>query len=337
MEWQRQCLLMQGKQLVSIYFGGGTPSLLSPSAVEQLLDTIRKGPVEIAENCEISLEANPENVSISHMQALRSAGINRISLGVQSLDDSSLEILERGHAAKKALDAIDAIHQAGLSNLSIDLMYDLPGQTMASWQRTLDYLAKLPITHLSLYNLTFEPEALFFKRRKQLVPLLPNPEESLAMLEMGIQALEQAGLMRYEISAFAKKGFHSIHNTGYWTARPFLGLGPSAFSYWDQKRFRNISSFHRWKSLLEENKTPVDFEEALPKKEAFNELLAVQLRLLEGIELSIFTERHGPIPLSTQCSIETLCQEGLLECKDSFLRLTTRGRLFYDTVAASII
>src|SRR5690606_28580781 len=151
----------------------------------------------------------------------------------------------------------------GINNITIDLMYDLPGQNLEQWQKTLNAATKLPITHLSLYNLTFEPHTVFYKFRETLQSKVPHPETSKEMYVNAINALEKCGLKQYEISAFAKSGYKSRHNSGYWKGHPFLGFGPSAFSYWDQKRFRNVANLSHYNRALNQNKDPVDFEELL--------------------------------------------------------------------------
>ncbi len=337
-EWQSRRALLAGKRIVSIYLGGGTPSLLSASSVGRILDLfLQDRGLSIDSGCEITLEANPESVSLEKMRALSLLGVNRLSIGVQSLDDDQLTLLDRRHLAARAIKAIEESQAAGIDNLSIDLMYDIPGQSLDSWKRTITRAMALPVSHLSLYNLTFEPQTLFFKNRKQLRPLLPSPEDSFEMLQYAITYLEAAGLQRYEISAFARKERYSRHNTGYWTGRPFLGLGPSAFSYFQGKRFKNISSFTHWASSLSEGKSPVDFEERLEPEPSFRELLAIQLRLLEGVDWTAFTTRHGPAPEPTPAILDQLCRDGLLARQAGSLRLTEKGRLFYDSVAEAII
>ena len=337
LEWEQQLGLLGNKKVVSIYFGGGTPSLLGPHLLGILLQKVFDSSLEIAPNCEITLEANPEDVTQEKIQAFASLGINRLSIGVQSLDDSSLNTLDRRHSAKKALSAIEATFNAGIHNLSIDLMYDLPNQTLSSWEKTLSCLEHLPLTHLSLYNLTIEPETLFYKNKKSLTPLLPTPEVSLNMLQMAIQHLKNKGFERYEISAFCKNDLYSRHNTGYWIGRPFLGFGPSAFSYWDQKRFRNIAHLSRYAGFLNQGKSPVDFEEKLPFSSSQNELLAVQLRLLEGVDLVLFQERHEKLSVETTQALWDLEQKGWLLKEDQTLKLSAEGLLFYDSVATAII
>ena len=319
LEWERQKHLVAGHEIVSVYFGGGTPSLF-PAGIGSLLKKIPN----LSPDCEITVEANPEESSAPLFESLLSFGVNRLSMGVQSLDDRSLQTLERTHSANKAIEALSSAQNAGFRNISIDLMYDLPNQTEASWRYTLDRLASLPISHLSLYNLTIEPHTSFYKRRKTL--LLPDPDSSLRFLNTAVQQLERIGLLRYEISAFSRPGFPSRHNLGYWTGRPFLGFGPSAFSYWEGERFRNIAHLHRYTRALKQGGSPVDFREKLPEPQRQKELLAVRLRLLEGAEIA-----------ETDASIEKMIEQQFLIRNGSRIHLSEKGLLFYDTVASEIL
>ncbi len=327
LEWNRIQDKIEGQEVVSIYFGGGTPTLFGVEPIAKILSTLEKE-ANLATDCEITIEANPEDVTPSLMEGYREAGINRVSIGVQSLQDDSLIVLERTHNANKAVEAIEATYNAGLHNISIDLMYDLPNQSLKSFQKTLDQVGSLPITHLSLYNLTIEPNTAFFKRTLSL----PSSEESFKMLQAATNHLGEIGLHRYEISAFAKPGFTSKHNTGYWTARPFFGLGPSAFSYHNGARFRNSANINKYAKALKANTTPVDFKEKLPYPQSVHELLAVELRLLRGVDLEKFT-----LPKSTHSLVERLTDEGYFEENASRLKLSEKGLLFYDTVAGELV
>lgn len=326
LEWTRQAPLFAHQPITSLYFGGGTPTLFGPAALEAF---IQKAKPQLEEDCEITIEANPEESTLEMFQALRAIGINRLSLGVQSLDDRSLQTLERTHSAKKAKEAIFAAEKAGFTNVSIDLMYDLPDQSEESWRYTLSQLTDLPIHHLSLYNLTVEPHTAFQKRGVK--PL--EGKRSLKLLLMALEALEKRGFERYEISAFAKDKKYSRHNLGYWTARPFLGFGPSAFSYWEGKRFQNISNIQRYVKRLREGISPIDFQEELSQEAGLKERLAVRLRLKEGADLHLFS----PLPKEVTEAIERLIKQGLLQKNESVLQLTEQGMLFYDLVASELI
>ncbi len=329
-------LAQSKKHISTIYFGGGTPTSLSAHDLSSILDSIHKTS-QVDTDAEITIEANPESFNKAFAQQLRNMGFNRLSFGVQSFDDALLKRLGRQHDSAKAKEAINIASACGFTNITIDLMYEVPDQTIASWEATLNQIEHLPITHLSLYNLTIEPETVFFKKRKTLIPLLPTPEENLTMLEMAVTKLESYGLKRYEISAFAKEGYTSRHNTGYWTARPFLGLGPSAFSYWNKSRQRNVCALNTYHQKIQVGASAIDFEEQLPYPRNLCELLAVNLRLIAGVDLKAFSSLHGELPGETMKSIETLIEKRWLKRTDDTLSLTKEGMLFYDSVAVELI
>ncbi|MCK4934810.1 MAG: radical SAM family heme chaperone HemW [Simkaniaceae bacterium] len=330
-EWQAKLSSLKNKNIVSIYFGGGTPTLFVNPGIKNLLQWTND--LHLDPNIEITVEANPETVTLALMKELKSYGVNRISIGVQSLDNDQLLILGREHSANKAIDAVNITKKAGIDNITLDLMYDLPHQTLQNFSKTLDQIENLPITHLSLYNLTIEPQTAFYKKRETLINHLPSDENSLKLLELACKRLETMGLKRYEISAFARDGAISIHNTGYWKARPFHGFGPSAFSYIEGRRFRNIA--HSKKYL--EQEVPIDFEEKLEDDEHKNELLAIHLRLLDGVDLPSFQKTHGPLPKQTLINLQILHAEKYLELSQTKVKLSNKGLLFYDTVATKII
>jgi oxygen-independent coproporphyrinogen III oxidase len=336
-EWDLRLPQLQGKRVVSIYFGGGTPTKLQPAQYGYLLKKMGDSGIEISADCEITLEANPEDVTLSSMQQYHAVGINRVSLGVQSLGDNDLILLGRSHNASCAMRAIEAVHRAGIVNISIDLMFELPRQTVENWEKTLKSLSDLPLTHLSLYNLTFEPQTVFFKERQRLLPQLPSEGVCLQMLQIAVQSLESIGLKRYEISAFAKPGMPSKHNTGYWTGRSFFGFGPSAFSYWDGARCSNVAHFNKYLNEVNQGRLPIDFEESLPYPRNLQELFAIRLRLLEGVNLAEWTEVYGPLPAIMEESLQTLIAKGWIVRDAGGVRLTSSGQLFYDSVAIEII
>ena len=336
-EWLLRAHLFLNKEIVSIYFGGGTPSLLPPEEIEKILSWIKSGPAFLSSNCEITLEANPEKTEKSLMLAFAKAGINRVSLGVQSFDDTLLQILGRTHDSSAAKKAVEAVYEAGITNISIDLMYELPFQTVLQWEKSVEEAIKLPITHLSLYNLTFEPGTVFYKKQKNLSKNLPSEEDAVAMLNIATSSFPAAGLKRYEISAFAKDNLFSVHNVGYWTARPFIGFGPSAFSYYNNRRFRNIPHLKKWAEQITKGLPPEDFEETLDLAARQKELLAVELRLLQGVNLPSFIKKNSPLSKELEQSIQKNIQDGYLQFLGTNLSLTEKGLLFYDSVAEELI
>lgn len=334
-EWERYKSDLEEKKLKSIYFGGGTPILLGARNIEKILEWI--GRKFSLNNVEISLEANPENISYSMMKNYSDMGIKRVSIGVQSFSNKLLKLLGRSHDSLQAVDAVLSTFEAGISNISIDLMYDLPKQTLKDWENTLDTAKRLPIAHLSLYNLTIEPHTVFYKKRNAISKNLPNEKNSKKMLTRAIEFLNSIGLKQYEISSFAKNKRYSIHNTGYWLGRSFLGLGPSAFSYWKKARFKNIANINRYHQYLKEKNTAKDFEERLHFKNRIRELFTLQLRLNSGINLSYFEKRHGKLEEETKKTILQLKDEGLLKDLKGKISLTKQGILFYDSIAAELI
>lgn len=328
LEWQRWLSEIKGKNVASIYFGGGTPALIGAEAIAEILSWIK-----YEKDIEVTLEANPENITYELMHAYAQAGINRISIGIQTLNDALLSSLGRIHNAKKAIEATEVTAAAGISNISVDLMYDLPGQTLLTWKDTLAKTRELPISHLSLYNLTIEPNTVFFKYRKTLEKQIPDEQTSLQMYETAIDMLFEKGLVQYEISAFAKGNAYSKHNTGYWTGRPFLGFGPSAFSYWNGERFRNVANLNKYCRSLISGESPVDFTEKLNPISSLRELLVIHLRLIQGVDLLNFQ----PLDEETKCTIDRLRIEGYLTLQENCLCLTKKGILFYDTVASELI
>lgn len=336
LEWESILEFVQDKEIASIYFGGGTPSLLGAEAIGTILDWTGKK----NDGIEITLEANPENITKQLMQDYKDAGINRVSIGIQTLDNQLLKSLGRLHSGQKAMESVYETFDAGIKNISIDLMYDLPSQNLLTWKNTLKQVITLPITHLSLYNLTIEPHTVFFKHKDNLEKLIPDEETSLQMYEMAIEVLSEK-LAQYEISAFSTPGKQSHHNVGYWIGRPFFGLGPSAFSYYDNKRFRNISNLSRYHKQLNANTSPIDFTEELNPVSRVRELLAINLRLIEGVNLVKFQNLNGKLDDETLRNLKKLEADGFITREEliyaDIIRLTKRGVLFYDTVAVEII
>lgn len=310
----------------TLYLGGGTPSRYE--GISDFLDELNP-PSDI----EITLEANPEDITLDKMEHFRMLGINRVSIGIQSLVDSELHMLGREHSRVRAIDAVWETYAAGITNISIDLMYELPFQTEETFERTLNTTQKLPITHLSFYNLTFEKNTLFTKRKKELAPFVPKPRAATRMLNSAVSTFETMGLNRYEISAFAKPGYEAIHNTGYWKGVPFLGLGPSAFSYLNGARFQNVSNLRKYIEAIEKGTLAVDFYEKLPHEDSLAERLAINLRLFQGVNMGEFP----PLPSPLQERVAALETEGYLHTQENRLMLTHKGRLFYDNVGAALI
>jgi oxygen-independent coproporphyrinogen-3 oxidase len=334
LEWNLKKHLIPADEVITLYFGGGTPTELSTESLSYLIKTFKEAYPFIQE---VTVEANPESVSLDKIQAIKKAGCNRISLGVQSLVEEDLILLKRQHQSKKAIDAIFICKEAGIDNISIDLMYDLPNQTLESLSRTLQVLPNLPITHLSLYNLVIEEHTPFKRIEKELLKKMPDDNLSIKLFNLTKSSLEEMGFKRYEISAFSKEGYRSKHNTGYWESRPFLGLGPSSFSDDGKTRSKNISHLMKYYEKVENHEDPKDFEECLSDLSRMKERFVVRLRLFDPIILRDFFDQHGLPDQEFLDSLEDLEKKNLIVYDKKTVLLTEKGANFFNEIASLLI
>lgn len=306
-----------GEHVTSIYFGGGTPSLLPAEPLGNLLNNIRSL-FELDKAAEISIEANPGTVNQTYLSAIRELGVNRLSLGVQSLNDRELEMLGRIHTSAEAMDAAKLARGAGFDNLNLDLVYGLPGQTSADWQTTLsDALAMVP-EHLSLYALSLEPETPLY--RMVANGQLPGIDPDLAadQYEFAEDALARHGYHHYEISNWAKPGKECRHNLVYWRNQPYLGVGAAAHSHIGRRRFANTTSLDKYLN----GTLSSEMDETISPDLEFAESAILGLRLDEGIDVNT---RYHPL-------VEEMTGAGLLETDGGRIKLTGRGRLLGNEV-----
>ena len=321
--------------VTSIFFGGGSPSLLASDLLEELLASCRRHFI-IAEAVEISLEANPGTVSAAKLQHLRRAGFNRLSLGIQSFHNQDLQRLGRGHSAAEALESVRWARQAGFTNLSVDLMYGLPEQQVQDWQATLDQALNLAPEHLSIYELTVEPDTVFAQRREDLA--LPSEESVLKMLDLTLHHLGQAGYQRYEISNYARPGFQCQHNRNYWNTGDWLGFGPSAVSCIKSRRYLTPADIEGFCHRIEAGQKLWQEEEQLTPEARFRESLIMGLRMTEGLSLADIEQRFG---LNVRNyygeGLERLEKLGLLDLSQGRIRLTQAGLLLANTVMAELV
>lgn len=329
--------LIRDKKIISIYFGGGTPFLFETSFLKKVVQKIYACKTKISNDIEITIEANPEDINIEKIKHLREMGFNRISIGVQSLDDRLLKLLGRSHGKDTILRALNTVYEGGIENISIDLMYDVPNQTISSWQNTLNQLEKLPISHISLYNLTIEPNTAFYRKKDELTKMRPTEDISKEMLMKAITSFEKLGLIRYEISAFARNDKYSRHNVGYWLNRTSIGYGPSAFSYYNDERMQNCCSFAKYINAILKKESPIDFVDLISFSEKIKEAFIISLRLIQGVNITSFENRYGKLPSDAKEAIEKLHIEGYLQKSKKNINLTDKGLLFYDSVASEII
>jgi oxygen-independent coproporphyrinogen III oxidase len=311
----------------SIFIGGGTPTALTTPQLEYLLGGFRDR-LDLSAMGEWTVEANPGSVSPRKAESLRHLGVNRISLGVQSWDDELLKLLGREHNAAQAEDSFHILRKAGFTNVNIDLMFGLPGQTLAQWETTLRKTIALGPEHISTYCLTYEEGTEFFARQVR-GEFREDPDSDAHFLESAMQILESAGFEHYEISNYARAGYASAHNRGYWAGEDYLGIGPSAFSTVDLERYQNVSDYRRYSDLVLAGRSPISSTETLTAEMKRGERIALSLRTLRGIPAA----ELKPWPKERR-EFEEL---GLLREVDGNCVLTRRGKLLADSVAEAFI
>jgi oxygen-independent coproporphyrinogen-3 oxidase len=311
----------------TIFFGGGTPTALTTTQLQFLLGGMRER-LDLTELVEWTLEANPGSVSPRKAELLRSLGVSRLSLGVQSWDNDLLQLLGREHDAAQAEASYHILRDAGFRNISIDLMFGLPGQTLPQWQSDLQKTIALQPDHISTYCLTYEEDTEFFLRHAR-GEFREDSESDARFLESAMQMLEGAGFEHYEISNYARPGFASVHNRGYWAGEDYLGIGPSAFSTAGMKRWQNVCDYRAYADRVLADSSPVDSTEMLTPEMKRTERIALALRTREGIpssELAAWPEESG----------EFIGLGLLRELNGNFV-LTSRGKLLADSVAEAFV
>lgn len=320
---------LQGQEVETIYFGGGTPSLLTAHDFEKIFMSLED--LSLGQKAkEISLEANPDDITPEYLKDLKSFPINRISLGTQSFDDNELKFLRRRHDAKAAINAVHLCQEYGFSNISIDLMYGLPMQSLSMWERSIKEALKLNIQHISAYHLIYEEDTPIFKMldNKSINPV--DEDLSLKMFNLLIDSLEAGGLMQYEISNFAKPGYESIHNSSYWQGVHYLGLGASAHSYNGTSRQWNMPKGKVWEYVPE--------IEHLDEKSVFNDFILTRLRTMKGIDIEELSSLFGD-KLRDYCikQADKHINAQTLHIVDQHIRLTRKGIFVSDNIMLDLI
>ena len=323
------------EEITTIYFGGGTPSLVDNTVIENVLAEIGRN-FTINPKAEITLEANPDDISVEKAKSWKAIGINRFSLGIQSFEDDYLQWMNRAHSASQSFAAIEIIRETGFENFSIDLIYGTPGQTTEGWTKDLQTAIDLKIPHLSCYALTVEEKTalhnLIEKGEKENI----NPEEQAERFELLMKLTTAAGYHHYEISNFALPGYESKHNSAYWEGVPYLGIGPSAHSYDGIKRKWNIANNISYtKAILDHS--PLFEEEILSKNDRFNEYCMTALRRSKGIEKQKIISLGGMEGLSiiNKMILPYIESNKVIEDENSW-KLTNEGKFFADGIAASL-
>ncbi|MDR1743892.1 MAG: radical SAM family heme chaperone HemW [Dysgonamonadaceae bacterium] len=324
------------ERVETIYFGGGTPSRLQKKHFVQIFEAL-SSEYQIAPDAEITLEANPDDLSDNTIGELRTLPFNRISIGIQSFDDDELKFLSRRHTAGQAENAVKACRKAGFENISIDLMYGLPRQSLELWQRNIDKAIELNIPHISAYHLIYEEKTRLYLMRKagKIQPV--DEETSNCMFSLLIENLTKNGFTHYEISNFARDGWFSRHNLSYWQGKDYLGLGPAAHSFTRQERSWNPASLKRYIEAMASG-TLYRETESLSKEERYNEFILTGLRTVWGVDLQLLEKRFGQeLRRYAIDNAQKFIDAGLLTVEKNVLKLSREGLFISDGIMSELM
>ncbi len=326
-----------GNETVStIYLGGGTPSVFSIKELGAILNHIYKL-FRVSKDCEITIELNPDDIQPAYLSGLKNHNINRISLGIQSWRDSDLKMLNRRHDSAQAVAALEETFDAGFENVTIDLIYGIPGMSLQEWASNLEFSFSFNIQHLSAYHLTFEPGTVFGKMLKKGVISEIDEDDSAAQFNILIEKAESAGFIQYEISNFGKPGFFSVHNSNYWKQISYLGLGPSAHSFNGYSRQWNIRDLKGYIKSLDTGKSFFDREE-LDTKARFNEYIMTSLRTMWGIDLEYIEKMFEKEGYDYVVNLAGKFKEyGMIKQDKKTLILTNQGKMISDNIISEFM
>ena len=325
--------LFKDDVIETIYFGGGTPSLLSPAELQAILHAISQQ-FKVQHQAEITLEANPDDISSLQLREWKSAGINRLSIGVQSFFDEDLRWMNRAHNGTQALHSIEAVIQEGFSNFTVDLIYGTPLLTDDKWKKNVQTVVRLGVPHLSCYALTVEPSTALHKMIKQKKISDIDPDQQATQFLHVTDWLAAAGYEHYEVSNFAKPGMRSRHNSAYWQGKHYLGFGPSAHSFNGSSRRWNIANNALYIQSIHNGLLPAETEYLTPLQQ-LNEYIMISLRTIEGLDLQRVTDTFGKEKAThIQHEAQKYIHDGRIKATGNALQLTRRGKLFADGIAA---
>ncbi|SDF75711.1 radical SAM family heme chaperone HemW [Desulfovibrio legallii] len=325
-----------GSPVETVFFGGGTPSLLPPRIIGVVLERLAKY-FKLAPKAEVTLEANPESLRGGHTAAqFLSAGVNRLSIGLQSMDETQLRLLGRAHKAADSLHSVFLAREAGCANINVDLMWGLPGQSVRHWLQTLKDVFRMTPDHISAYGLTLEPgTALEADVEEGRLSLPPERDQNIMFME-GAALLEQHGYLHYEISNFARMGFQCRHNLGYWEGADYLGLGPSATSTIQNRRWTNPAGQNAWNTRVRQGSLDAEAEILTPETRVL-ELLMLRLRTARGLRVKDYHELTGrDFTRDHQKLVQALHENGLIRLRDGYLRLTRKGMVVSNAILTNL-
>lgn len=327
---------LPNKKIESIYFGGGTPSLLSEKETFLILEKIYKL-YNVSKDVEITLECNPDDLTDEKLKELKRLEVNRLSIGLQSFDEEELIWMNRAHTAKESESSVKRAQDRGFENITIDLIYGSKFSNLANWKKTLDKAIALDVKHISSYNLTIEEKTKLghdFKLKKEIA--IDDEKSSELFLEM-INRLEKNNFIHYEISNFGKEGFFSLHNSNYWKGEHYLGLGPSAHSFDGQSRQWNVSNNNIYIKRISEKNESYFEKEILTEKERFNEYVLTSLRTIWGIDLNYLSANFNTEFVKHYLiQIEKYIKQETVVINDTTYTLTEKGKLFADKIASEL-
>lgn len=327
--------IMLTDKVNTIYFGGGTPSLLNNLETKKIVDVIYKN-FSVANNVEFTFECNPDDLSLKKLIQLKEGGINRLSIGVQSFNNEELKFFNRAHNSNEAEASIKRSQDVGFENITIDLIYGSPKLTDKVWAQNLEKVSDFQVPHLSAYNLTVEPKtALENQIKNKLVPQL-NENKTIAHFKTLIQKTKEFGLTQYEVSNFGKEGFYSQHNSNYWKGEEYLGIGPSAHSFIKNKRFWNVSNNIKYINGIKNNEVYFE-EEKIDEQTAYNEYILTRLRTIWGVELDFIENNFSTeIKLHFKQELEPYLNSSYLQHLNNKIVLTQEGVLIADKITSDL-
>ncbi len=327
---------LENEPVKTIYFGGGTPSVLSEKELNEILSFI-KAEFTVHQKAEITFEANPDDLTPNYLQQIYNAGINRLSIGIQSFNDELLKSMNRRHSAFQAIESVKNAVKSGIKNISIDLIYGLPNLTHSDWEASLEQIFALPVTHLSAYHLTYHKGTNFYKKLKNGTLKETTETESISQFNTLIEITEKNGFEQYEISNFAKNKLYSKHNTSYWTGEKYIGLGPSAHSFNGISRQWNISHTKKYISEIENGRDCFE-EEILTENDKFNEYILTRIRTIWGVSLNEIENYFGIE--KKKYFLQTISQyknTGLIVRKNNVFTLSKKGLFISDEIMTNLM
>ncbi len=327
---------LSGEQIKTIYFGGGTPSQLTYDDFNAIFETIANN-FNVAGDAEITMEANPDDLSPKYVETLRKLPFNRLSIGIQSFNDEELQFLKRRHSAQKAKEAVILCKDSGYDNISIDLMYGLPNQTMEIWRQNLVEAIALDIQHISSYHLIYEQGTRLFRLFKQGDVMPVDEDTSVEMFSEMIDKLSAAGFSQYEISNFARNELYSKHNSSYWLGAKYLGLGPAAHSYDGKNRAWNIASISKYTEAITKSVPSIEVE-YLDENTRYNDFILTGMRTMWGVNLNELEKQFGQkMKAYALSNVQKYIDEGYARNNGNILKLTREGIFISDGIMSDMM